>query len=271
VKKFVLATTATLCLAVPVMAADMPVKAPPPPAVFSWTGCYLGGYVGAAWGRHVDTADPRSTGGVFPAGTFYNAPTANSGNGGLYSYDLNDNPIFGGTFGCNWQSDRWVWGLEAEGGYLRLRGDAIDPYSVALSAGDTHDDARIGNWYAALTGRFGVAFDRVLIYAKGGVGFTHLKAHTIDACNTGTCGGGLLFASESKDEAFWVAGGGVEWAFSGNWSLKGEYLYLAVDSTISACGAGAAAAAGSTFCADHDFKGVHTAKIGLNYRFGWPF
>ena len=37
-----------MVIAGPAMAADMPLKAPPPPAVFSWTGCYAGiegGYV----------------------------------------------------------------------------------------------------------------------------------------------------------------------------------------------------------------------------------
>ena len=37
--------------AFPAMAADMPLKAPPPPPapVFTWTGCYLGGSVGGIW------------------------------------------------------------------------------------------------------------------------------------------------------------------------------------------------------------------------------
>jgi outer membrane immunogenic protein len=35
----------------PALAADMPLKAPPPPApIASWTGCYVGGEVGGAWG-----------------------------------------------------------------------------------------------------------------------------------------------------------------------------------------------------------------------------
>ena len=40
-------------LAGPVAAADMPVKAPPPVivTVFDWTGCYIGGHVGYAWGK----------------------------------------------------------------------------------------------------------------------------------------------------------------------------------------------------------------------------
>jgi outer membrane immunogenic protein len=25
---------------------------------------------------------------------------------------------------------------------------------------------------------------------------------------------------------------------------------------------------GGPFCFDHDFSGIHTAKVGLNYRFG---
>ncbi len=55
-RSLLLATTA-LVLAAPAYAADMatkmPVKAPPMPAAapFSWTACYLGGHVGAGWGR----------------------------------------------------------------------------------------------------------------------------------------------------------------------------------------------------------------------------
>src|SRR6266851_2914693 len=33
------------------IAADMPLKAPPPPVVWSWTGCYVGIEGGGAWGR----------------------------------------------------------------------------------------------------------------------------------------------------------------------------------------------------------------------------
>jgi outer membrane immunogenic protein len=54
-KKLLLAGTALggLALAGPALAADLPVKAPPvvAPAVFSWTGCYIGGHVGGARGQ----------------------------------------------------------------------------------------------------------------------------------------------------------------------------------------------------------------------------
>jgi opacity protein-like surface antigen len=50
-----LMTVSAIALAAPASAADlgrrMPVKAPPvvAPPPFTWTGCYVGGYVGGAW------------------------------------------------------------------------------------------------------------------------------------------------------------------------------------------------------------------------------
>src|SRR4029077_14096917 len=60
-KKFLLVGAALAAhIASPALAADSPVIVPtyedappaPPPAVYSWwTGCYLGGHGGGAWGR----------------------------------------------------------------------------------------------------------------------------------------------------------------------------------------------------------------------------
>jgi outer membrane immunogenic protein len=252
------------------LAADLGARpvykaAPPPVAAFNWTGCYIGVYGGGAWGGNVDTADPQSTGGAFAAGTFYNTPRANAGNGGGYSYDTGSSAIGGGTLGCNWQTSNWVFGIEGEGGYLRLDENVADPFSAGL---DTRSSTRIGDWYGVIAGRLGIAFDRTLIYAKGGVGFTEIKGSIIDTCVVGACGPGTLNASGKETKAFWVAGGGIEWAWSGNWSVKAEYLFLGIDHDLSVCGAGGAGAAGSTFCGTQSVAGIHTAKIGLNYRFG---
>ena len=88
----------------------------------------------------------------------------------------------------------------------------------------------------------------------------------VDACSAAPCGPGLLSATSSDTRAFWVAGGGIEWAWTGNWTLKMEYLYLGLKEAYAVCGAGGGAAAGSTFCSNHALDGVHTTKLGLNYK-----
>src|SRR5262245_41574954 len=49
----------------PVGAADLPAKAPvlkaPPPAIYNWTGFYVGGNAGYSWGRATTDQIDRST------------------------------------------------------------------------------------------------------------------------------------------------------------------------------------------------------------------
>lgn len=282
-KGFLLATVALAGLAAPAWAADLAPRYTKAPAIapvvsYNWTGCYLGGYVGGATqNRSVNATDPvAQPGGVFAPGTFYNTPNSNAANGGRFSYDLGSTVIGGGTLGCNWQGagSPWVVGVEGEGGYMRLRGTAVDPFSlgpVVSYGGDTTATTRIGEAYGAITGRLGYAWDRVLVYGKAGAGFANVNSSFVDACTTGACGGGTLNAGRSSDRAFWVAGGGIEYAFDQNWSVKGEYLYLGLRENYAVCGPGGAAATGSTFCGTSSVDGIHTAKVGLNYRFNTPW
>ena len=158
-----------------------------------------------------------------------------------------------------------MFGAEAETGFMRLSAAATDPYS-ASNNNDTFDKTVIGNWYGAIAGRAGWAAERALFYGKAGIGFTGLKQTVTDTCNTGACGGGLLNASNSETRAFLVAGGGIEWAFTGKWTVKMEYLFLDLNENRAVCGPGGGTAAGSTFCSNHSLNGVHTTKLGLNYK-----
>jgi outer membrane immunogenic protein len=49
---------------------------------------------------------------------------------------LDDNFIGGGTLGCNWQpyGSPFVFGIEGEGGYMKIEGSAFDPLLDTLSA-----------------------------------------------------------------------------------------------------------------------------------------
>jgi outer membrane immunogenic protein len=246
----------------------------------NWSGCYAGGYAGAAWGRGpVDTFDP-STNGQQVFGpppllqtTFYDSSAGESARPAPYSYNLGASGIGGGTLGCNWQaaSSRIVWGVEAEAGVMRLSATVNNVYNLAFGFNDTLDTTTVGNWYAAFAGRLGYAVDDVLFYLKGGVGFTQVSGESLDLCTTtgGSCSSQALIARGSANPVFLVAGGGAEWALTQKWSVKAEYLYLGLDTSFAVCGPGGGRLflPNLTFCSNHELNGIHTAKIGLNYKF----
>src|SRR5262245_43288978 len=90
------------------MAVKMPVKAPPPPpaAVYSWTGWYVGGNVGYSWGdAHTDNAGIATS--IASGAT--TLPFAGSNTARL------NGVIGGGQLGYNYQfAPQWVLGFEAD-------------------------------------------------------------------------------------------------------------------------------------------------------------
>jgi outer membrane immunogenic protein len=126
-----------------------------------------------------------------------------------------------------------------------------------------------------VTGRLGYAWDRTLLYVKGGVAFVPTRASVVDVCQNTVagCGNWLISTAGSNTVTTWTVGGGIEWAFALNWSVKGEYMFIALDNDngFQSCGAvttpSGAILAGGPFCFNNAFSGIHTAKIGLNYRF----
>jgi len=286
IRTLALGWVALVAVAAPADAADlgrMPVKAPVAvPAAFSWTGCYVGGFVGGAFSERdpvftdLGNANFRAFSGGITAGRVENVHSWNVG--------LDDSFIGGGTLGCNWQpvGSAFVLGIEGEGGYLRLTGSTFDPLinpvtTVAAFRGtpDVLGSARIGDWYGMITGRIGYAFGSVLLYAKGGAAFLPVRASVTDNCFTVAtgCGNWGIATAISDTVTAGTIGGGLEWAFAPNWSVKGEYMFIGVgDHTLGSCAtatlASGAAVAGGPFCFNHDFGGIHTAKLGVNFRFG---
>ncbi|EJW09252.1 putative outer membrane protein [Rhodovulum sp. PH10] len=108
-----------------------------------------------------------------------------------------------------------------------------------------------------ITGRLGYSFDRAMIYVKGGAAFVDVESGI-----TGVTTTGVGYAASIDDTVTtWTVGGGIEWAFDPNWSIKAEYMYIALDETQTNFVPGI-----GTWNTEYD--GIHTAKVGLNYRFG---
>jgi outer membrane immunogenic protein len=246
--KAIIAGVALLALGTGVAgAADLPVKAPPyvPPPVFSWTGCYIGGNIGAAWA---------------------NTEWHESLFGLEWGRTSDARFIAGGQIGCNYQFQNpgFVIGLE---GQFDWAGRHDDGRTIVVPVGPragnvislTSNDTRI----ATLAARFGYSFDRALIYGKAGGGWVGNDGFTLTDQTTGE----TFVGENSHTISGWMVGAGIEYAFTPNWSAKIEWDYLKLPSrTFVLTGAVFPALAGDTITSDHN---VQLVKLGINYRFNW--
>ena len=196
VRSIVLAAVSSVALGSVAVAADLPsTKGPPvyapPPAVFSWTGAYVGGQVGYEWGQTSFSVFNPFT------GTF---------TGGFPGY-TERGIVGGGHVGYNYQISQFVIGVEGDVNGAGYNGSEL--------IGVTSLGERIAV-DGSIRGRVGVAFDRLLIYGTGGGAFGSIRESVVtpvtsDARTTGRVG--------------WTVGGGVEYAIDNNWSVRGEYRY----------------------------------------------
>lgn len=266
-RRIALASLALVGLSSASPAADMrmPVKAPPPilPPIFNWTGFYIGGFVGGAVADgDAESTEPQACAGGACVFLFTQPGPLVVNN----SYSLDSSFIGGGTIGFNWQApgSQWVFGIEGEVGYLDLNKTVrdINAPPPGLSPGG-FDSTKIGELYGVIAGRLGYSFDRVLLYAKGGVAFVE-KSYAYSAVVPPQ----IAVLGRDETQTTWAAGAGVEWAFANNWSLKGEYLYIDTQETYDATGVGIGGfIGGAALINSHTDPGVHTGKFGVNYRF----
>jgi opacity protein-like surface antigen len=229
---------------------------------YDFTGCYGGAYWGGTWVADIKATDPRSTGGAF-----FDAPFANPDDGGLYRVPFKETPITGGTASClrEDRTTRFTYGADAEAGYMRLHARGLDLYSTLFND-QLVDDTVIGDWYGSVAGRVGWSASRAFFYGKVGAGITNIRSSIASFCAMAPCGAHSFDASYSNTRAFWAAGGGIDWAWTGNWTIKMEYLYLGLNEIFAVCGAGVGEPGASTYCSNHTLEGVHTTKVVLSYK-----
>jgi outer membrane immunogenic protein len=238
-------------------AADLPVRAAPPPVfaavpVFTWTGFYVGGNLG--WGWRDSNNDPVIlTGPGVPGGLV----------GGTLNFDNGDDATFtgGGQIGYNYQIGSFVIGAEAD-----IQGINNDDNNAVFIPGPGFaggvfvpgEFENSADWWGSVRLRAGVAFDRFLVYATGGLAYT-------------------------EDNTGWTVGGGVEWALPTNFNLFGgnsavtlglEGLWVSIDQDNDNNGrVGTFTPVGGApvdvfLPRDNDEQDFFVARAKLNFKFG---
>jgi outer membrane immunogenic protein len=225
-RQFLLASLGAIALTGSALAADLTPPPPPPPyipppPVFTWTGVYIGGQVGGAWGTGSNLFtgfDPFFP----PAGVFINT-------------NLSGNPsgvIGGAHLGYQVQINQWILGIEG----------SVDGTSLSKTVGVAFPDGTAATVHSSadvqgsIRGKLGIAWDRFMIYGTGGVAFGGFNT-TVNVSSPGFVGinpvTGLPFAfgpffangSFSNTRVGWTAGGGAQYAITPNWWVFAEYRF----------------------------------------------
>jgi len=228
--RFTLAALAALTI--PAAAADMPLKAQPAPAPYSWAGWYAGANLGYGWGDPSATIVPGSIPPPFPG-------TLNSASPPFVMSTHPQGGLIGAQAGYNWQFDRTVVGLEIDFQYADVHDMVQRGFSnTFIFVGDPSTTAGVAtleshmNWLATLRGRFGYSFDRFLPYVTGGAALANLRSTiTISGYHKddGAPGPFAFFnTTATVHDTVWgyAIGGGADWAIDPRWSLRGEYLFV---------------------------------------------
>ena len=172
---------------------------------------------------------------------FYAGVSGGYGQAGIYLDDVSEDGtdltgVLGGVqVGYNYQAGNIVFGVE---------GDVLaSNINVEAGAADNDFDADMRvNYLASLRARVGIApASNLLIYATGGIATASVD---VDA-----------FPEFTENHVGYAVGAGVEALVTDMISVKAEYVYYGLGSTVY------------DFGADSINLTAHTAKVGVNFHF----
>jgi len=237
------------------LSSVLPRKAPPPTiAPYDWTGFYAGGHLGYAGGvshwtaTQSDAAEPSLSGSL---AMFEGYNFSNGGGSYLLGFQAGYNYMF---------PSRLVLGAEADISFPSVLGASQAIASPLIGQAIYRDQVEMSG---TVRGRVGYAAAQWLFYATGGFAysFDHLGRTQV----SGAAAGGIAVAG-TVENLFLVpriggaVGAGVEVALTPHWMARLEYLYTDYASHGVSFPAGA-----QRFISD---LGLHTVRIGLDYRLG---
>jgi len=192
------------------LAADLLTKKGPPPAPvaapYSWTGFDVGVQAGYGWGNESDDLSATDF--------------------GVLSDHFDANGAIGGAHvGYDQQFGSLVLGVRGEFDASGMSGSitktsssgvcSFEGCAVSLSFRNT--------WQAFLLGRAGVAFDRLLVYATGGLAFGDDR-ESVTAKNFGS--GDVWTGAQTNTLVGGAVGLGAEYAFDEHWRFGAEWRYV---------------------------------------------
>ena len=214
--KKTLAVTALSLISFSSLAADLPRResAVAPAPVFvaapTWGGFYAGVQGGYGWGKFKPTIDPA----LVALGL---------------TEDLDHKPdgwMAGVVGGYNFQSGNWVYGVELDASWVRIRGSSVNDFNITVPGSNLPFDldqvqrSEINQLYLARA-RLGYSFGNVLAFVAGGAAAAHVNS---DFSVTGL--GQTVSSSASEYHYGYTVGAGLEYKITSNLNARIEYVYI---------------------------------------------
>lgn len=184
---------------------------------YDWSGPYLGINAGQGHDAEFDLdaaleVDGSTTffPGVLAGGTF---PTLRTFEG--------DGTVGGIQAGYNWQSGMIVLGGEVDVQLSEISSSISIPNAPggAVNNPDGFTDLNFEvDYFTTARARAGIALDRILLYATGGVAYGR-----VDFDRNYRVGAGEVTDSASSNLTGWTYGAGAEWGLTDAWTVRAEY------------------------------------------------
>jgi outer membrane immunogenic protein len=211
-------------------AADLGVRAAPPPPAPSWTGFYIGVHAGGAWQQH-------------SAWTF-------SDQGGIPFFATRDVPgnaewgaVGGIQGGYNWQTwwPAWVVGVEGDISWASLSDHrAIGPLTnlagvVFPTSSNVSMNANT-NWLSSARAKLGFTgwFNNTMLYVTGGAAWANIEYNANTSLLPPNFAANFSAPSNfTTTKSGWVIGAGAEWMATTNILLRAEYLYYGINTATT--------------------------------------
>lgn len=228
-------------------AADMATKAPPPsvPSAYDWSGFYLGGHLGYAWGTSNFTGPPGNPGTLDlykPFDSFDESGSFFAGVQAGYDFMLPNRFVIGTAVDASFPSWPNLAGVSI--------GDISAPFASDKGP-ESYAETMLD--FGTVRGRVGYAPGNWLFYATGGFAWAYDQL-TLTQLTSGVTDSPLLW------RLGWAAGAGVEVPLVPHWTASLEYLYTDYGKATVIFGN-----AGQRFGSDFSLQEL---RAGLNYRFG---
>ncbi|HDZ74892.1 MAG TPA: porin family protein [Aurantimonas coralicida] len=241
----------------PAAAADLIVPEPPAPApieivapIDTWSGLYIGGQVGGAFG--FDGAD-----------TVYNP---RPGYGSAFAATPSSNKssfVGGGHIGYDYQIGNVVIGAVAD--INKMNGSSERSFSVGGVSFPVKDKI---DYMGTVRGRLGYAYDRFLVYGTGGLAYAKRSRSTSFPTTTSGPFTGYKFSEKTdKTDTGYAVGGGIDYLVSRNMSVGLEYLYTDLGKNDWSAKATNGAQLVDFTANTNDRTDFHTVWAKMSYRF----